>query len=197
MKTYTIEGGGRKIVPLYIAAASIGSTWLVTYLLSISSIVLPWWIEGPSVLGFYGLFYSVFDEKLWKTSLIRRALKIPDLNGMWIGHIESSYDNFQESVRAELKIKQTWTRMSIIMKTQTSKGCNLTGAIFTDLGEVTLSFEFLNEPNVEAPSPLHIHRGTTRLVIDSAVNSLDGEYYTGRDRGTAGLLHFDRTTGQI
>ena len=154
--------------------------------------MLPWWIEGPSVLGFYGLFYSAFDKKIWKFFFILRALKIPDLTGSWSGYIKSSYDNFQSSIVAEMDIIQTWTRMSITMKTQTSKGCSLTSAIIPELNKVTLSFEFLNEPNVEAPASLHIHRGTARLSIDSTVNSLDGEYYTGRDRHSVGILHFER-----
>lgn len=192
MHAYTTETGGRKSVPLILAAASIGFAWFVNYLLSMWSVVLPWWIEGPSVLGFYGLFYSIFEEKLWKISFIRRALKIPNLNGSWVGHVKSSYDNFQSALAAEMDVHQSWTRMSIVMRTQTSKGCSLNSMIVNNLNEMTLSFEFLNEPKVAAPASMHMHRGTARLSIDAKVESLDGEYYTGKDRNNFGILHFER-----
>jgi len=193
LHAYATETGARKSVPLFIAAASIGFTWFVDYLLSLWNVVLPWWIEGPSILGFYGLFYSIFDQKLWKISFVRRALKIPNLNGLWEGYVKSSYNNFQSELKAEMDIHQTWTKMSIAMRTQNSKGYSLNSMIVNTSNEMTLSFEFFNEPKTAAPSSMHMHRGTARLSIDPNVKSLNGEYYTGRDRNNFGVLHFERT----
>jgi hypothetical protein len=196
LHAYATETGGRKSVPLFLAAASIGFTWLVYYLLSLWRIVLPWWIEGPSILGFYGIFYSIFDEKLWKVSFIRRTLKIPNLNGSWAGYVKSSYDDFQSVITAELNIAQTWTRMSITMRTQTSKGSSLNSMMVNKSDEMTLNFEFLNEPDVNAPASMHMHRGTARLSISSDAKSLDGDYYTGRDRNNFGIIHFERISAR-
>lgn len=190
---YASETGGRKSVPLFLAAASIGFTWFLNTLFSLWNFVLPWWIEGPSVLGFYGLFYTVFDKKLWKVSLIRRTLKLPNLNGSWKGYVSSSYDNFQSRLAAEMEICQTWTSMSISMKTAHSNGRSLTSMLVNaDTDETTLNYEYLNEPKISAPISMQMHRGTALLSIDKDVKTLEGEYYTGRGRINYGLLHFER-----
>ena len=32
----------------------------------------PWWIDAPSVIGFYGLLYWASDERLWKLGILRK-----------------------------------------------------------------------------------------------------------------------------
>ena len=35
------------------------------------------------VTAFFGLLYLLFDRYLWKWSMFRRVLLVPDLNGVW------------------------------------------------------------------------------------------------------------------
>jgi hypothetical protein len=184
---------GRKIVPLFIAATSIFCVWSLDYLFTTWNILLPWWMEGPSIVGLYGLSYSIFNERLWRLSFIRRILRIPDLRGMWRGYLQSSYDDFRSRIDATMEIRQNWTRMLITMQTQTSKGYSLGAMIITHgSDEMVLSFEYFNEPRTTAEDAMHMHRGTTRLAIAHDFQSLDGDYYTGRDRRNYGILHFER-----
>jgi hypothetical protein len=39
---------------------------------------------------------------------------------------------------------------------------------------------------------MHIHHGTTLLELNSKVNTLNGEYYSGRDRQNIGSLELKR-----
>jgi hypothetical protein len=188
-----VDVDGRKTVPLFMAATSIVCMWFLSYLFTMWSISLPWWVEGPSIVGLYGLFYSFFNERVWRLSLIQRMLKIPDLRGMWRGYIQSSYDNFESKIDAKMEIRQNWTRMLVTMQTQMSKGYSLGAMIITHgSDEMVLSFEYFNEPKPTATSAMHMHGGTTRLTIAPDFRSLDGDYYTGRDRRNYGILHFER-----
>jgi hypothetical protein len=53
---------------------------------------VPWWIDAPSVMGFYGLIYQWFDKYLWFRKFIFVPFSsIPNLQGTWVGAIHSSY----------------------------------------------------------------------------------------------------------
>jgi hypothetical protein len=53
-------------------------------------------------------------------------------------------------------------------------------------------YEYSNTPRPGAASTMHAHRGTVRLGINSSVNKLEGEYYSGRDRANQGILTLTR-----
>ena len=82
---------------------------------------IPWWLDAPSVMGFYGLFYSASDKWLWAKPIVRKIglVKIPNLNGVWEGCVtSSSYDNHGSEITINMGISQTWARISIILNTQ-------------------------------------------------------------------------------
>jgi len=57
---------------------------------------------------------------------------------------------------------------------------------------ITLSYEYKNEPKHNAPCTMHAHRGTAVLRLKRGY-SMDGEYYTGRDRLNFGVLNLEST----
>jgi len=122
--------------------------------------------------------------------------RIPDLSGEWRGRV-SPIDIMGVSaglgVEAEitLTIRQTWTKLLIAARTAQSKSYSISGSFIVS-EERILSYEYVNEPAVYAPSTMHAHRGTTRLVLEGRNETLKGEYYCGRDRQNIGILTVTR-----
>lgn len=194
MHAYTTNSAERKFVPLYIAGASILAAWVLNRVLGAMQFALPWWIDAPSVIGFYGLLYAIFNKYLWRWQILRiiGVVKVPDLNGIWNGYVASSFDKHATKYDAILRIVQNWTRISIILETVYSKSSSLIAAIVTEDPDTVLSYEYLNEPMPNAKHTMHTHRGTARLTMQSNGKALEGEYYTGRDRQNFGILRFER-----
>jgi len=194
MHAYTTDSTERKFVPLYIAGASVLAAWVLNRVLGAMQFALPWWIDAPSVIGFYGLLYAIFDKYLWRWRIFRTigVVKVPDLNGTWNGYVASSFDKHATKYDAILRIVQNCTRISVILETDYSKSSSLIAAIVTEDPGTVLSYEYLNEPIPNAKHTMHTHRGTARLTMQSNGKALEGEYYTGRDRQNFGILRFER-----
>jgi len=195
MHPYTTDSNERKVIPLYIAVLSILAALGLNRALVATQLSLPWWIDAPSILGFYGLFYATFDKYLWRWRLLRtvRIVKVPDLNGTWKGYYVSSFDSPAKQDTTTLRISQKWTQISITLETRYSKSHSLIAGIITESPEgFVLSYEYMNEPTPDAKNTMHIHRGTARLAIQAGGKALEGEYYSGRDRQNIGTLRLER-----
>jgi SMODS-associating 2TM, beta-strand rich effector domain len=55
-----------------------------------------------------------------------------------------------------------------------------------------VTYEYANEPAADAVGSLHAHRGTARLVLTPNGKVLEGDYYTGRDRKSHGVLRLEK-----
>lgn len=195
MHPYATDSHERDTIPLAIAALSVICAWALRRILALISRDL-WWIDVPSVLGFYKIIYTIFDTYVWRWAVLRKIgiVKIPDLNGLWRGYVTSSFDNSTTSRNVLVNIRQSWTRLSITFQTETSQSHSLIGSILTEHphGNV-LSYEYINEPKPNAPGTMHSHRGTARLIVLNQGNILEGEYYTGKDRLNYGILRLERS----
>lgn len=195
MHHYATDSDERKTIPAIIAFASILAALLLYATLKSTGLVLPWWLDVPSVVGFYGLFYQLFERRLWRANALRRIglTKVPDLNGEWKGYLSTSYEDFETKIDAHVEIFQSWTQVEVILRTQNSESHSLMAAIFTERPEGTdLHYEYHSEPKVNAEEEMHEHRGTARLALGSNGKVLHGDYYCGRDRRNLGILHFER-----
>jgi len=200
MHQYATDSDEKKLVLLILALLSVFATWLLYELITLASTVTglsaPWWLEIPSVLTFYGLFYEFFDRWLWKKTIFRRIglVNIPNLNGKWKGFVKTSHDEFKGELEASLKIFQTWTQIAIFQDTKTSKGSSFVATIQTkDPDGIRLFFMYRNMPEIDADPNLHQHTGSAQLVLTPDEKILSGDYYNcGRDRLTWGKLHFER-----
>ncbi len=54
---------------------------------------------------------------------------------------------------------------------------------------IVLSYEYRNEPLPRAVETMHAHRGTCSLELSSDGETLNGDYYSGRDRREFGSIH--------
>ena len=193
MHPYSIDTEERKTILLFMAIVSIVLSWSFYTILNKCQISLPWWVESPSILFFYGLLFVVFDKGAWIIFRKIRFVKTPNLNGEWDGYLKSSFDEHSSEIKATLQIFQTWTKIKILLSTEHSVSHNESASIIVNTPEgAYLSYQYINEPKYNAVNTMSIHRGTTRLLLDKKENTLVGEYYSGRDRQNLGSLSFKR-----
>ncbi len=135
MHPYSIDTEERKKILLILAIVSIILAWCFYKILNNYQIVLLWWIESPSVLFFYELLFVAFDKWLWQYFEKFGLVKTPNLNGGWKGYLRSSFDEHSTKIKATLKIFQTWTRIKILLTTESSSSCSETASVITDAPE--------------------------------------------------------------
>lgn len=195
MHPYATDSKERVTVPLLIAAASILSAWGLHHGLQLAGLAAPWWIDAPSVMGFYSLFHRAFDKYLWRVGWLRKVglVRLPILAGIWHGHTTSSFDNHAAKHPVTVEVRQSWRQMSIVLRADKSISYSLVAAILTEApGGMVLSYEYRNEPAAAAVDTMNIHYGTNHLTISPDVRTLEGQYYTGRGRSTVGHLSLTR-----
>ncbi|MBF8265478.1 MAG: hypothetical protein HW384_1342 [Dehalococcoidia bacterium] len=194
---YSSDHGERTRILIVIGSLSVVAAWLLHLVLGYLPVTVPWWIDTPSVLGFFALIRTTFDKTLWRNKMVRKVLgiTIPDLNGSWKGQLFSSYTDHSSPLDADLIISQNWTGILISLETATSVSRSRAAAFVIDQpGRISLIYEYLCEPRPVAIDTMHTHRGTAELHISSNGTLLEGEYYTGRDRQTYGTLNLQRVT---
>lgn len=184
-------------VPLLIAGLAALLAWGLHSLLARFEIHVPWWFDMPSLVGFYGLLLAWFDRRLWRAARLRRLglVRTPYLGGTWSGTVSTSHDDFASSRTAALTIHQTWQRLSIELKTDTSDSRSHSASMTTiPPRNVVVIYSYTNEPVSDAPETMHSFRGTATQTFVPGLDgdTFSGDYYTGRDRGTFGTLTFSR-----
>lgn len=195
MHPYATDSNERKQVAFLLAIISVLATWFLNKSFEFLKITIPWWIDAPSVLGFYTIFYNIFNKHAWRSTILKRIglVRVPNLNGTWSGYITSSFNEHAKKKDATIEIHQNWVSIRINMRTQNSKSHSLIAGILTEnKNAIVISYEYLNEPMPNAKATMHAHRGTVRLTIKPDNQTFEGEYYTGRDRQNFGILSFKR-----
>jgi hypothetical protein len=187
----------REIVPLIIAVLSILLALALDQTLTILKIKVPWWLDAPAVVGFYGILYKAYDKWIWRLPILKKLkiAKTPDLNGTWKGYAISSYDNHGIRHDATIKIKQDWTSISIQLQAAQSKSNSTIANITTqNHQDTTISYQYTNEPAPGAKGSMQIHKGTANLTLAKKGHkeTLEGDYYSGRGRQNHGQLHFTK-----
>jgi hypothetical protein len=151
---------------------------------------IPWWLDTPAVFGFYGLLYGLLDAWAWRQPPIARILRVPILRGTWRGTIRSSHDDFRDEIDVVMTIEQSWSQIQIVLDAPFSRSRSMGAHITTGAGSESFQvvYEYENIPHAHSPRSLHAHRGTARLLLTSDGHTLEGEYYTGRDRQSFGRI---------
>ena len=191
MHSYEVEGRGRVVAA--ITGFSVILVWLVDVGLGTIDFEPEWWFSVPSFAGFYTALHWLFDRHIWRLGWLRRLnlVQVPDLNGDWVGEIESSYSGDDCAHSVSVAILQRWSKLVLRLETKHSRSYNIMATLQTsDLPHTRLSYQYVNEPKSSAPGTMAMHRGTANLeVIGSA---LEGDYYTGRGRGEVGTIKLRR-----
>jgi hypothetical protein len=152
---------------------------------------------NPAALS-AGLIYGglIFLYERWGW---RWLSTIKNLNGTWGGNITTTY-NGGITVPCVMRVRQTWTRMTIELETEQSRSRTTMSALFEDQpGDVGLKYEYVSEPKNLAVETMQTHRGVCKLVITSISDGicLSGDYFTGRGRETRGEITLRRVSQKL
>jgi predicted pore-forming effector associated with SMODS systems len=190
MHGYSTDSDEKRVVTLFLAALAIALAWVSSNLLASIHFSMPWWVDAPSSMFFYGVLYALFDRHLWGHPLMRKLglVKTPNLTGYWRGYLTSSFDNHAKRHDLSVEIFQSWTQISIFLSTITSVSRSCVAVIqVSDPEGVELIYQYENEPLADATRTMHMHYGTAMLRMSDGCR-LTGDYYAGRDRGTFGRI---------
>lgn len=194
MHPYSTDSKERERVLMGLAVLAIVFALGLSKLLRASHFTVPWWLDAPSTMGFYGILFKSFDKNLWRWVSVRwtRVLKVPILAGEWHGHVLSSFDDHKKPHEVTVRINQTWTRIMVLLSSATSDSHTLTASIEVNAPEgVVLTYQYENQPKPGAVKTMEIHIGTARLVL-TGDRALKGYYYSGRGRREYGSIHLER-----
>jgi len=148
----------------------------------------------PIVATADGIAFFIFTSCLWRWALFQGWLvPFPDLNGTWEGHIQTNWIDAEGKaptpIPAILTIKQTFGRMSCVMRTPEMESHSyLEGFCIDRAGQVRkLCYSYTSRPKAILRDRSTPHDGTILLnIIGQPVQKLEGEYWT--QRLTAGTV---------
>jgi hypothetical protein len=196
MHPYTTDEEITKRVFILSAIFAIGLTWIYYTLSEAYSVNIPWWLETPSVFALFGFLNWLFDNYLWKTKLAQKTelFSIPNLNGVWDVEIKSSHDNFENTYSSKSMIRQSASRISITLETQSSSSHSIHASLakVNRLNKYELVYVFENRPNTDKPDALQMHLGTAIMSISDDLKIMKSDYFTGRGRQTMGTALYKR-----
>jgi hypothetical protein len=197
MHGYSTDSDERRVVPLLLASLAISFAWLSSKLLLVIHLSVPWWVDAPSVMAFYGVLYALFDSYLWRNGLVSKLglVRMPNLSGRWYGYLISSFDGHAKHHDLMITICQSWTQIAVFLTTTESISRSCAAVIQVDDPEgVALIYQYQNQPVADATRTMHMHYGTAMLRV-SIEGFLVGDYYAGRDRRTFGRICCRRVVG--
>ncbi len=153
----------------------------------------PLLFNPPSAFIICAVLYKLFDKYLWKI-LPYLGVNFPNLNSSWLVEINPSNVPDVTGLTGELRIQQSWSKISIALDTNVSFSWSLTAAItFPTPDKILLTNQYEVLPKESAPAGVQRHVGTNQLVIKrdkTKINILSGEYYTERNRASYGTISF-------
>jgi len=190
MHGYGTDSDERRFIPLLLASVAIALAWVTFKILAAAHLSLPWWLDAPSSLGFYGVLYSLFDRTLWQNRFVRKLglVRVPNLTGRWPGYLISSFDGHVKRHGLMINIFQSWTQITVYLTTETSMSRSCAAVIqVNDPDGLALTYQYQNHPLANAMRTMHMHYGTAVLRLSND-GILIGDYYAGRDRRTFGRI---------
>uniref|UniRef100_UPI00373AE625 Cap15 family cyclic dinucleotide receptor domain-containing protein n=1 Tax=Halosimplex carlsbadense TaxID=171164 RepID=UPI00373AE625 len=152
----------------------------------------------PTMTLFGGL-YLVWNKYIWRYPVISRFTEPPDLNGEWIGGLQSSYQSDLDEYRTDggstvegprIVIDQTWTRISVTAYFKDSTSVSTTASFIQDMSDPVLRITYRNMPDGQSEDSMVMHTGTNdlRYRTDQDMEMLEGKYYTDEHRNNHGSI---------
>jgi hypothetical protein len=180
---------GYVTIAVFAVAVAIGVHWLI----DVAGVEPTWWVGAPALAGAYGLVFKVFDRSAWRWRIWRFGLTdIPDVQGVYEGELQSSYNGIKLPVR--ICVDQTWTaiavRFEVTGETTSSTSYSLTAGLDLsghDRARLIYTYRNQTRPGI-APEDLNDHDGTAELNI-SLIGEIQGRYYNLRGRNGALTLN--------
>ncbi len=151
------------------------------------------------------LFWFLFDQYLWRLDLFRTlgVSDLPDLNGLWVGDVNRLGENNPH--RFELRVFQTYSKISIQTNSGNSKGNSVCAVFLTD--ETRKNFDLVNYWSSRTKKRdtdeelLEEFKGVSRIDIRKSGEELvlEDYYFTNRNPHSSGrmILHRISKSGLI
>lgn len=194
MHPYASEARNRPALFLAMAAAAIALAYGWSQLASRVGLEVPWWMESPSVLLFYGAFWKAFDLWLWSARVSRLFgwSAAPDLRGTWNAEVATTYADTPTITFGAAEIRQSSSRLKVSIRWEQSTSYSVAGVVQeSPVSAPELIYQYVNRPDVDAVETMHMHRGTAWLELQSP-NKMVGEYFSGRGREQWGRIRLVR-----
>src|SRR5260221_8618291 len=128
MHPYSTDSKEREQVLLALAALAIVMALGLSLSLRAAQLTVPWWLDAPSTMGFYGILFKCFDKSLWRWPSIRSTplLEVPLLAREWHRQVLSSFHDHKKPHEITIRISQTLTRITVLLSSATSGSHTLT-----------------------------------------------------------------------
>jgi len=165
---------------------------------------------GISAFAVFTALYLGFDHCFWRWPIMRWFTSPPDLNGEWVGEINSSYNHgstdderrpdggHSDEEKPQMSIAQNWSSIEVTVLNPGSSRSESTSATFrTHKSDPELLFTYVNRPIGETADELSMHEGTNTLRYTQSAEGddiLEGEYYTDEQRNNHGTMRFTRVS---
>lgn len=161
---------------------------------------LPFWIEGLSPLGAYGLLYSLFDRFAWHWPVFRALgiVTIPDVRGRWEGEQLSSYKSSNgKPVRSHtvLEIEQTFSTITTKTYYYRWNDAHAASCFLNIDGVQFLTIIFESEPGVRHEGGGVANKGVARLQYLPKEKLIVGNYFN--TSGNYGELKLHRVNRRL
>jgi hypothetical protein len=127
---------------------------------------------------------------VWHWWPVRKSLGFCDLNGLWKceGQRLNPDGSTENAWVGEVTIVQTWSRISITLKTAQSISRSGPASLVKEDGVgYCMLYTYSNEPEPDQ-ADLHIHRGTCELRFAEDCSEANGFYFNDRHRLTFGRM---------
>lgn len=195
MHLYSSASNSKPKLVAGIAFVALALNELLRRAVSATIPALAEYTSGLSAMAMFGALYFCVDRWAWRPRKVRRALLVPDLGGRWrcVGRTLAQNGTAPEREwSATVVIKQSWTRIAVVLETKTSRSHSIAAALLEEPdGGFRLVYTYENEPSPQE-SHLQRHVGTARLRFDAEAQVGEGDYFTGRDRYTFGMMKLTR-----
>lgn len=185
MHDYSVRGHARERQIYWLAAAAFSVVPLLT---SLSG-----WLGVTISIGtatIFGIVFWLFDRFVWRWWPVRKALGFCDLNGKWTvtGQRLNADGSVANDWTGNLIIVQTWSRISIVLKTDNSISRSGPACLTREEGVGhCLLYTYSNEPE-PGQAGLQIHRGTCELRFADSCAEATGVYFNDQHRLTFGRM---------
>jgi len=182
MHEYSIDVESKNILfclaVLSITISGVLTSWL-NKLIEAIPIVNSNFTISIAVISVFGMLYWGFDKYIWKCKLLQKTniIRTPDLNGVWEGKLQSSFDNFEKEFPATLTIEQTWSKIYIRGKFNDSSSISYTASLKVNKEDsIRLIYSYYNDKYQKSYNKnISNHRGYGSLEINN--NKMRGIYF--------------------
>lgn len=148
-------------------------------------------VTAIPVFVLFSLLYWCFNKYLWRISLLRRILLVPDLNGVWSVEGATILKNGEDADfkwSGKITVTQSWSKLLVYLQTDQSASNSVSASMHHEDGiGYRLLYQYENAPGADQRE-LAKHSGSTELLFNLDCQSAEGHYYTDQHRNTVGVI---------